>query len=49
VLAISGFRRARPRWVLGVTAAIVFAGLGGLAFAVVHYSSLSAVCTCDGG
>jgi hypothetical protein len=49
VLAISGFRRARPRWVLGVTAAIVFAGLGGLAFAVVHYSSLSVVCTCDGG
>jgi hypothetical protein len=48
-LVVTGFRRARPQWVLLVTIGLVVLGLGGLVYAVAHYVSLSAVCACDGG
>lgn len=49
LLTVSGFRRARPRWVLGLTTAIVIAGVVGLGYATVHFGSLSSVCACDSG
>lgn len=48
-LAISGFRRARPRWLLALTVALVVTGVAGLAIAAVHFNSLSSVCACTSG
>jgi hypothetical protein len=49
VLAVSGFRRQRPGWVLVATIGLVIIGLGGFAYGVAHYESLASVCACDGG
>lgn len=48
-LTLHGLRRARPRWILLVTAPVVAAGLFGLAYVLARYETLASVCACGGG